>query len=85
MEYRRMDSLKVAIVQDRIYMYMPNSELKVAKIADNKQHLEMIQSSFISITQEEFEKDIPCKDIYDSIACTMYFSSVEAIITPKTC
>ena len=75
--YRQMNTLKAFISNDQIFMYIPGQSPKVANIAKNQMHYDIL-SKESSITREEFEKDINTNTFEYSLFKTMYLAELEA-------
>lgn len=76
MKYHKMDTLRVAIVNGDIFMYMPGQAPKQAAIEKNPQHLEILVTQPV-ITREEFENNIPTDDANYCLFKALYLKNVE--------
>lgn len=76
MEYKKLDTLRIAVIGDQLFMYIPGQPPKHGSVKNNPVQMEAIKT-FGSITMEEFEKNIPCDTLNYCLFKALYLKIVE--------
>lgn len=75
--YYKMDTLRIAVIGDDLFMYIIGQLPKHGSVKDNPIQMEMI-TSFDSITKEEFENNIPSDTLNYCLFKALYYKTIEA-------
>lgn len=78
LQFHKMDTLRACITNTKIYLYMPGQEPKICDKDTNQVQVEMMMNE-PSITQQEFEENIPTDSSVYCFFKTCYLAAVEAI------